>query len=539
MFIPRSDKTAMTALGHQVSQWPRFSRNSFAVFLTGAAVRLICFIFSSNNGGDALSRVTGTAMWLQHKDWHLDAFGPYLPLHFWLMALPSWLLGDVQLGARLLSLVLGVCSLYLIWLATERLFDTTAADYSMLLYAFYTLHVGYSTTSSSEAPFIFFLLCWLSSLFHYRRTGRTPFLVLSGLALTGAGAIRYEAWVLILGTVLALLWPLTRVFRRPFWRIKTLTPLLGFAAAAGIWPIVFMGYCWSKFEDPVHYLTEQQLWTAEIGAFANHSFLYISIFHPGVILITLSPLGIAAILYGIWEARDKGAAVRDYFIIMTAFAGVQFYDLVSGGTWPSARYTMTLATLLAVAGGYGVSRFLSHFSARRGTAISTVFVGALIINFSVVVLLSENNWRFTDKVRSVSPLMQFPLRVEQVSEYLKPRMNSDRSIIIDNYNCESGIIARAIDLPLPPGKRAFLASSRIHNHQCDSFGSFSAEAIAAESKDLMDFIKLERPQYVVYYTEGSLRPYLPLGGSPRVTLAGVEFQCVYKGLIYQVYSVTY
>jgi hypothetical protein len=220
---------------------------------------------------------------------------------------------------------------------------------------------------------------------------------------------------------------------------------------------------------------------------------------------------------------------------------VQFYDLVSGGTWPSARYTMTLATLLAIAGGYGVKTLLSNASGHRRTAISSIFVGGLIFNFCLVLLLSEINWPFIDKFRSVSPLVQYPVHVEQVSDYLKPRIGQNTSIVIDNYNCESGIIARAIDFPVPPGSRAFLASSRIHSYKCDTSAGFSAQEIVAERRDLHDFIKIRRPQYVVYYPEGTLRPYLPLNGcsNAAIVLDGAEYRCVYSGQIYRVYEVTY
>jgi len=523
------------------SDLPGFSSTSLSFLLIGAVLRIICFFFSCNDGGDAVSRAVGTAIWLQHKDWHLDAFGPYLPLHFWLMALPSSLLGNVLIGTRILSLVLGIASLYFLWLSAYELFDGTAADYSLILYAFYSLHVGYSTTSSSEVPYLFFLLVGLALLFRFRRTGRFGLLILSGLAVTCAAAIRYEAWVLILAIGLSLLWPLTRILRRTFWRLSELQPVLVFAAAAAVWPVIFMIYCWMKFRDPVHYLTAQKAWTAEIGTFAQHSFLYILTFHPGVMLITLSPFGIAAILYGLWVARHDGPPVRDYFVIVLAFTIVQFYDLISGATWPSARYSMTLATLLALAGGYGVKTLLAKTSGQFRTAVVTVFIGGLIANFALVLLFSQMNWRFADKFRSVSPLVQYPTHVQEVSKFLKAAMSQDSAIVIDNYNCESGIIARAIDLPLPPGNRAFLTSARIHSYECDAPGGFSAGEITAQQQDLHEFIKLHQPEYVVYYPLGSLRPYLPLTScsDAPIDLDGAKYRCVYSGQIYEVFRVAY
>jgi hypothetical protein len=514
-----------------------FSTTSLRYFLIGAGLRIICFFFSSNNGGDAIARAEGTAAWLRHMDWRPDAFGPYLPLHFWLMAIPSELTGNVLLGTRLLSQTLGILSLYLIWLATNELFGGTAANYSLILYAFYSLHVGYSATSSSEVPYLSFLLGALILFFRYRRTRSLRYLALCAVTLACAAAIRYEAWVLILGFGLALLWPLTRILQKDFWTKAELMPISLFTALAGAWPVTFMAYCWLKFRDPVHYfLTAQKMWMAEVGTFIKDSVLYIFAFNPGVMVIALSPVGVAVILYGIWVARHQGPPVQDYFIIMVSFACVQFYDIVSGGTWPSARFTLTLGTLLTLSGGHGIASVLSKVPVPRRAVASSIFIGALAMNLCLVLFLSEIKWRFTDKFRSVSPFLEFPTHVDEVSEFLKPRIGSKDSIIIDNYNQESNIVARALNLPLVQS-RAFLASERMNPFPLSS----SSAEIAAERKGLYQFVENQHPRYLIYYDLGSLRPYLPLGGCPNFPriLNGAEFRCLYSGTVYRIYGVTY
>lgn len=457
------------------------------------------------------------------------------------MAIPASLLGNAELGARLTSLILGIASLYFFWLCARELFDETAANYSTIVFAFYSLHIGYSTTSSSEVPYLFFLLGGMFWFFGFRRTHDNWKLLLSGVTMTCASAIRYEAWLIIFAMGLVLLWPITELVRPLFWRRDRLFPLAIFGVSAGAWPGFFMTYCWLKFRDPVHYLTMQKRWVAETGAFANHSILYVLAFHPGVMLITLSPFAIAAILYGVWLARREISPVRDYLVISLIFATVQFYELVSGGAWPSARFTMTLGTLLALSTGYGFVRLLPHIPIRVRTVTAVVFVAALALNLGFIIILSEVQWRFIENFRSVSPLVPFPLHIEQVARFLKPKVDSDSSLMIDNYNCESRTLAKAIGLPLLAGDQTFMASARIHSDTCDSSGSFYNYDAVKEVREVRDFLTVRRPKYVVYYDSGTLRPYLPLGTGCRssIEVYGARFLCVFAGDIYRVYEVDY
>ncbi|MGH9725240.1 MAG: ArnT family glycosyltransferase, partial [Candidatus Acidiferrales bacterium] len=436
--------------GHPVPD--KMSRTTRALLFFGAILRLVCFPFSSNGGGDALTRASMAANWVMHPNIHLDAFGPYPPLPFWLMAIPISLTHHVEFGARLVGLIFGVAALYYFWVCACELFGETASNYSLVVAVFYSLFVGYSTTSSSEGPYLFFLLGSLAYFFRYRKTGNLRVLAVSGAFMTCAAATRYEPWIIMFAIGLLLLWPLTGLFRK-----ERLYPIFLFTALAGAWPAVFMVYCWRKFHDPVHYLTMQHAWTAQTGAF-EHSASYILTFIPGVLLLTLSPFAIAAILYGLWRVRHLRGPVRDYIVIMVIFSGMQFYDLVSGGTWPAARYTITIGIFLALAAGRGLEEFLRGKSAQNRKLVSRAFVVLLAANFCLILALGQMQWRLTDKFRSISPILPFPLHVVQVANFLKPRIDTTQAILIDNNNCESGVIAREVGYPLPPGANEFLAS---------------------------------------------------------------------------------
>src|SRR5581483_1234907 len=176
----------------------------FSVAL-GIMLRLSFYLIGANNGGDAIDRFSKAEDWLQHPTTNLF-FGAWLPLHFWLMAGIAKLLSiSVETAGRMLSLVLGSASLLAVWHAARDLYGEKAAGLSLLVFAFYTLHVGYSTTSSAEVPYLFFALAGLALFFRYRRKPSIRTLVWSGLLFTIGAAIRYEAWVMMFAVALVLL----------------------------------------------------------------------------------------------------------------------------------------------------------------------------------------------------------------------------------------------------------------------------------------------------------------------------------------------
>src|SRR5207247_3686704 len=130
----------------------------------------------------------------------------WLPIHFWMMASLSLLVRNVTWGCRLLSLLCGIFSLWAFWRIARDAYDVPAALLSVTLFVFYSLHIGYSTTSSSEVPYLAFILAGLLSFLAYRRDQRLLTLALAGIFLTIGAGFRYEAWIFIILIVSLLLW---------------------------------------------------------------------------------------------------------------------------------------------------------------------------------------------------------------------------------------------------------------------------------------------------------------------------------------------
>jgi len=519
----------------------RFRRATVWILFCGAVLPALFYAFAQNNGGDAFTRAAITAKWLENPTWQLDAFGAYLPLHFWLMAGMTLITGDAITAGRLLSLILGVASVFVFWWLAHEVYDSVAANVSTLVFSLYSLHIAYCNASAAESPYLLFLLTGLACFFTYKRTSYLGWLASSGISLTLAAAIRYEAWVIIFAVGLVLIGSPSKLFRPEFWGIRRSLQLAVFGATAGAWPVLFMLFAWRKYRDPLYFVTMQKTWVAEIGSFAHHSLFYILAFFPGVLVLTLSPLALGAALYGLWLSRDEPSYRKVYLFIVLGFGAIQLYQLASGGTWPAARFTITLGTLLAVTSGFGIEQFSTRLSQRAAKGVYVALFLTLMFNLGGIIILSRGHSRFADKFRSISPFLQFPRRIEGVRKYLQPRLKPSESVVIDNYNCESNIVAAAIGLPLFSGQRAFLAAARIHSYTCESTTPLSAAIIRQDAEDLRLYTEKLRPKYVIYSDSGTLKSYLPLSAScgPEEFVHGMKFRCVFQDDIYSVYEVSY
>ena len=277
------------------------------ILLIGAALRLGFFVVAENNGGDALARAAMTAGWLQHPAFRLN-FEPWLPVHFWLMGGMSLLVRDVSFGSRALSLVLGVSTLAVFWLLVKEIYGKRAALLSLLVFTFYALHIGYSTTSSSEAPYLFFLLCGLLAFFWYRQLHSLAFLIVAAIALAIGAGIRYEAWICIFAVFLVLL--LMPSENANLGHGKHVREVLSFGAIAALWPLFWMAYQWKMFAKPLYGVTMNYAWVAQQTAIEHRSALYRLVQPAGVILLTLCPIAVKHLRIGVGDALTPKPRIR-------------------------------------------------------------------------------------------------------------------------------------------------------------------------------------------------------------------------------------
>lgn len=402
----------------------------------------------------------------------------------------------------------------------KEVYGGAAAVWSLGIFALYSLHIGYSTTSSSEIPYLFFVLAGFLGFFVHRRSGSLEALCLSGLALGIGAGVRYEAWVCIfaLFLILVLVSPGSDKHRQ-----SRVAEALIFGAVAGAWPFFWMFYQWRLSGKVLYGVAMNYSWVSQQLESVHRSMLYKFALPTGVLLLTLTPVVISAGIFGLWVGvRNRRGLEFCIVVLLTAAAyGAQ---LALGGLLPMARYTITLGTFAAIAAGYGferASRVLSHSKVMP----FRVAVGAMLAaNLAAILVLSERATVVQDKFAAISPLLRFPRRIELVRDYLVPRLRQSDGVVIDDYNVESNIIAAAIGLPLLKSDRAFLASEQ-------------------PISQLPAFFDRQHPQYLIYSNQGVLRATMPLppgcSNSAAKIRQGIQVLCLFEDDTYRVYAIKY
>ena len=501
----------------------RYTPYAIMLIAVGTVLRTTSFFYSANSGGDAWARLGLTADWLKNPVFKLG-YGAYPPGHFWLIGLFTLLFHDVVFAGRFLSLVSGIGSLFAVWRLARNLYGEASGVAALAIFVFYSLHIGYSATSSAEAVYLFFLLTALALFFGYFRDDSRPLvqLALAGLSLSVAETIRLEAWAIFfgLGIILAILEYQDQA-SRPAWFARWLKPVVTLGLTGGAWPIFSMVCSAILFHDPMRVLSQHNALIT--GWFKAHPvpLAYELALGPGALLISLSPLAVLAALYGFWKSWSSSLRLGSSFAGLTLFfAAVQNYEIATGKLLAMARYTMTLGAMLAVIGGFGCVRLCARFFPGRLRLGYAVLLAFLVANLGIVFFLSEHPNRFSSKVSSVAPRLRYAPHILSVAHYLRTHMRAGDAVVIDNYNEESNVVGQASALPLDPGKRAFLANTNYD-----------------ETVD--QYIARERPRFVVYADQGTLRRWLnlpPECGDARIE--GMDYQCTFANPIYRIYQRT-
>lgn len=497
----------------------RYSAYAWALIAVGAILRTTSFFYSANAGGDAWVRLVLTAVWLKHPVFKVG-YGAYPPGHFWLIGLLSVVFHNIVFAGRFLSLVLGIGSLFAVWRLARNVYGEASGLAALAIFVFYSMHIGYSTTSSAEVSYLFFLLVALALFFGYfRDDSRSLFqLALAGLSLSVAETIRLEAWAIFfgLGIILAILAYQDQA-SQPAGFARWLKPILTFGLTAGAWPIFSMAYSAIVFHDPMRVLSQHN--TLVTGWFKTHPvpLVYQLALGPGALLISLSPLAVLAALYGLLKSWPSRLAAS-FAGLTLFFAAIQNYEIATGKLLAMARYTMTLGAMLAVIGGFGCECLCARFFPGRIRLAYTLLVAFLVANLGVVFFLSEHPNRFSSKIASVSPRLRYAPHIVGVAHYLRTHMGAQDAVVIDNYNEESNVVGQASALPLDPGKRAFLANT-------------------SYDETVDQYITRERPRFVVYSDQGTLRRWLnlpPECGNARIE--GMDYQCTFANPVYRIYQ---
>lgn len=496
----------------------RSPRTAFLLIAGGAFLRIISICCSDNAGGDAGAHVALTAEWLKHPELKL-VFGTYPPGHFWLIGV-SWLVvRNVLWAGRLLSLACGIGSLFFVWKLSRRLWGNTAAIFSLTAFALYSLHIGYSGTSSAEVPYLFFLLVAVYFFFDAVAEERIPLgkMALSGISFSIAESVRYEAWIFFASLVAAEagVWLYCRHHRLS-------TSYGSFAAwivTAGAWPVLMMTYCWHVFGNPMYLVTWNRLRVIQILASTPRSHQLLVM--PVALVLSISPFVTVAAMIGIAVSLRRTLPS----VLATAtllFAFIEGYELVTGGLLATARYTMTLGALLCVISGCGFEWIIPKLIPSRPKLAYGLVVALLGLNCVVIVVTAASSSRFADSLASISPWLRYQPHIAEVGRYLRTHQRPADAVVFDDYNHESNILSDAAGLPPAPGLRAYIAGKR-------------------NSITALTYIDQQRPRFLVFSDRGTLRETLGIGPGCRDVqrIDKAELQCVFAGQVYRIFELSY
>ena len=478
-----------------------------ALVVAGAVIRIVSYFLSQDAGGDALARARITANWLQNfrLEFHFDV---WLPLHFWMMAAVSMLVGDVETGCRLLSLVLGIASVPIVWTLTSELDGAKPAIFATILFAFYSVHIAHSVTSSCDVPYLFFVVAGMALFFRARRTDKLWLLFLGGLSLTLASGIRYEAWIITAALNAILL------YRREFKRFGV------FLAGSGLFPIFWMVHEWITLGHPLFAPTLNYSWVANDLAFYGTTLLYRVALPVGVTLIALTPFAILGLLLSARQVWKQRGSLAEFAFVMVFFAAIQFYQIIAGGTMSYARYTLTLGTMTAILGGIGLYYTLRY---------PKILVAVMLANLTLLFLLSTGTNPYINKARSVAPVFHFTTWLEDTGNFLRNNLGPNDAVVIDDFNYETGQIAYVAGLGLLQTERAFLIPDRVY-----------PERQKQKFAELLPYMRSRRPTYLVYANQGELQQFLPFPTDcSSKQVEELQFVCVHQNSHYQIYKIDY
>jgi 4-amino-4-deoxy-L-arabinose transferase-like glycosyltransferase len=493
-----------------------------AALLIGAGtfLRILSYLYSNNSGGDAWARVALTAQWLQHPTFQV-VFDAYPPGHFWMIGLLHLVVPDVTTSGRLLSLILGIASLPVVLKLGRVLYGNESGIFALAVFAFFSLHIGYSATSSSEVCYLFFLLASLLYFFVGLSRGSAWQLGLSGAALSVAELTRLEAWSVFFGLsviVLAYSW---RAACRGVGTKAVIASVLAFGVFGAIAPVFMMVYCWVVFRNPMQVLSLHNTLVTESMQWRPVPLSHQLTVVPATLLITLSPLAFLAALYGLVKSFSWRLAAG--FVALTLFfAFVQNYEIVTGKLLAMPRYSLTLGAMLAVISGYGLRQLCRRLGSRDLRRAQFVVIALLFANMSGILIASEVPSRFSEKFASISPRLRYSEHIAEVSGYLRTHMGLEDAVVIDDYRVESNIVAAAAGLPIVPGNRIYLAGRK-------------------NDLTARQYIAAAHPHFLVYADQGTLGSSFPLppGCSGIQEIDGVRFHCTFAGQIYRVYELSY
>jgi hypothetical protein len=344
-------------------------RPTLAVALTAIAARLAVLPNATADGGDAASRVWIAWDWL--ADPHVITHGVWGPLHTYLIGLALAVVPDPVWSPVVLSVSLSTAACVAMYrFAALELADQRAALLVALTYAVYPIALRNGVSVRSETPFALFLLLSMIAVARARGEGGSwRDAAAGGVALTFAGMLRYEGWLLIPLISLLLL--------------GKRSLLLIFVGCAAIHPLLWMVGNTVQTGDPLYSMNWASRWELDamgrtgrgLGALAASALQYPVTIAPGLTW----PLALR-VAGGPWRAVRIRHPVRVWILPAAVLIAAWMLAITRGALVPKLNYTESAGVLLIPFSGLVYLRLgVGRWPGGRLAALSAALLGAVAL----------------------------------------------------------------------------------------------------------------------------------------------------------------
>jgi 4-amino-4-deoxy-L-arabinose transferase-like glycosyltransferase len=339
--------------------------------------------------------------------WTSFSFHDHPPLVFWTQHLFLNIFGENVFSFRLPSVILGVLSVYLVYLLGTFLFSRMAGLAGAALLAVTANHVFISRVGLQESYVIFFVL--LSSYFFLRALRRDRAFIYFGIAV-GLGMLTKYTFVFMFPVfaLYLLVYHRLRLTNRRLWQ-GTLIAFVIFLPV--IIYNVFLYAAVGHFDFQLSYVLGQQpeVWQTApgkemIGSFARRvmDFFPTLFSSQSWLFFTLSLIAVVWFAGG-WIMRKKGISKKAMFLVITIAFLLVLYGLIG----PTVRFLTMLTPFLALIVGLAFVRLNE-----RGWMSGRIIAAGVVVVMVFEVFYSFNSQILNRSFGAPPWMFSFSLRQE-------------------------------------------------------------------------------------------------------------------------------
>ncbi len=159
------------------------------------AIKLILLPYSQTESADAVSRIFESINWMKNPIWIKKSV--WAPFHFYINGVALFVWDNRVITPKIVNILFSSFTLIPFYFLTKREFNKNGAIIAAIFLAVSPILFRNSFLALSETPYLFFLTLTINLLSKAIRENSFIYIFLSGISITIAAGIRYEAWIII------------------------------------------------------------------------------------------------------------------------------------------------------------------------------------------------------------------------------------------------------------------------------------------------------------------------------------------------------